>query len=137
MSAENIKKNDLISFAREALAVPYREGGRDWSGWDCWGLVVCLFRQVYGLELPAYEDSQELSVSLECARQATEVPAGREHSGDIILFRGEPLHAGVVIRPGEMLHCLEDFGTKVDAYRQAIWRSRLLGIYRHAGLSAR
>ena len=44
----------LEEFQRRAIGVPFLEHGRDYDGWDCWGLVVCAFRDVLGVEVPDY-----------------------------------------------------------------------------------
>lgn len=129
---------ELIDFARRSLEVPYVPAGHGWQGWDCWGLVVCLFETVHGIALPLFGSisESELDLSFECAKYSVEIPLGREQASDVVIFRGDPLHTGVVLHRGAMLHCLENFGTKVDSYRRAIWRQSVIGIYRHAGLSA-
>ena len=45
---------DLEQFAAEVVGipVPFMEQGRDRAGWDCWGVIVCAYREVYGIELP-------------------------------------------------------------------------------------
>ena len=45
---------DLEQFAAEVVGipVPFKEQGRDRAGWDCWGIIVCAYREVYGIELP-------------------------------------------------------------------------------------
>ena len=42
-------------FAAKAMSVPFVPLGRGYSGWDCWGLVMCGYRDVLGIELPTYE----------------------------------------------------------------------------------
>ena len=43
-------------FAEQAIATPFLDGGRSLAGWDCWGLVVCAYRDVLGISLPSYDD---------------------------------------------------------------------------------
>lgn len=37
------------------LSIPYRAGGRDWSGCDCYGLVRLILKEEKGIELPLFE----------------------------------------------------------------------------------
>jgi len=66
---------NLISieeFIDRAMDVPFLEHGRDYNGWDCWGLVVCGQRDVYGVKLPDLSNQysstrrlQELSILID------------------------------------------------------------------------
>lgn len=39
---------------RRAIGVPFVEMGRDFDGWDCWGLVIAAYRDVAGIGIPDY-----------------------------------------------------------------------------------
>ena len=51
MLDQNLKKN-IKKFVAMAYGVPFIDGGRDLSGWDCAGLVINAFRYCLGIELP-------------------------------------------------------------------------------------
>lgn len=36
------------------LRLPYKEGGRDHAGVDCWGLIRLIYRDLLGIDLPAF-----------------------------------------------------------------------------------
>ena len=42
-------------FVERAVCVPFLDKGRGYDGFDCWGLVVCYYRDVLGIELPSYD----------------------------------------------------------------------------------
>ena len=38
------------------LGVPYKNRGRDINGLDCWGLVLCIYKDIFGIDLPDLEN---------------------------------------------------------------------------------
>ena len=110
-----------------------------WSGWDCWGMVVCLFRECYGRDLPAYdgawwEDDGAQDKMDDVAASCREVPLSEAGPGDIVVFR--PLHAGVVIGRGRFVHAALGRGTAVERLSAPVWRDRILSVHRHEALDA-
>jgi cell wall-associated NlpC family hydrolase len=71
----------------------------------------------------------------EQARHWQAVAAGSEQLGDAILLRivGRPIHVGVVIAPGRMLHTEQTTGAVIEGYTGRKWAQRVSGFYRWAG----
>lgn len=128
----------LIDFINLAIGVPFLDQGRDFQGWDCWGLIRRAYSECFGVELPdldrcnvlSYEQGRELFDSLAVAYQ--EIEPGRALSGDVVILRGVPCHAGLVVKPGLMLHVDQKCGTCVELYLSGVWKTRIAGIFRHA-----
>ena len=61
------------------------------------------------------------------------VAAGQERLGDGIMFRmrGEPLHVGMVLALGTMLHVEDGSDTCIEKYDNFRWEKRIVGFYRH------
>jgi cell wall-associated NlpC family hydrolase len=141
---KNIKKMSLEEFAVLAIGVPFHDHGRDFQGWDCWGLVVRAYRECFAVELPDYShisalSSQEAGELFEAQKKFwIEVPAHQERPGNVILLRhgSWPCHVGLVVKAGLMLHVDMDIDTCVEPYNSGAWRHRLIGIYRHAELAS-
>jgi len=131
---------NLLEFTQSAIGTPFKDQGRDAAGWDCWGLVYCLYRQVFGVELPSYlvDVNRRVTVPLMRREQENyqEIPLGQEAPGDMIVLR--PCHVGVVVDRGRMLHAHRGAATCLESYIGVNWRSRIVGIYRdnRAGSSA-
>lgn len=43
-----------LAWVNDYVGVPFVENGRTRDGWDCWGLVLAVYRDRLGLELPDY-----------------------------------------------------------------------------------
>jgi cell wall-associated NlpC family hydrolase len=129
----------LSEFVDKALNVPFVDMGRGFDGWDCWGLVVSFYKDMLGIDLPTgeeysyHKEEEAKGALLEGASLWSRINPGEEQMGDVILLR--PCHAGVVVERGKMLHCTEGINTTIGRYNDAIWCSRIIGIYRNARLN--
>lgn len=45
---------DIDSFVFKSIGVPFVEHGRDYDGWDCWGLCIRAYKDVLGVNLPDF-----------------------------------------------------------------------------------
>ncbi len=134
MTGQSRATMDWPEFLAKAISA-FVEHGRDYSGWDCWGLVVCGYRDVLEIELPGYEDwygrTNDAEALLKAFRHGREFrgrECGRETGAiAVILRRRDPIHVGVVIGE-DILHCEPGIGTvlepiaglKVESY----WRPK-------------
>lgn len=121
------------------IGIPYRAEGRDRAGCDCWGLVVLIYREQLGIELPShtgYGDplSAAAAATVAVGRQAW-LPVDTPQPFDLVLFNvnGQPHHIGLVIRPGWMLHTAAGKDSCIENYLRPYWRARIEGFYRHVG----
>ena len=123
-------------FVERAVCVPFADKGRGYDGWDCWGLVVCYYRDVLGIALPSYDDYDTVRNHKALVRLFTsnapewrKVPDAIDGRVALILRSGLPLHAGVAICQGSrILHCEQRVGT----IHEPVVRFRVEGYYRHA-----
>ncbi len=133
----------LEDFADRAvrLAVPFVRRGRDWDGWDCWGLIWRAHREALGVALPSYSaryDSTDDWAALDALIRAEISRYERldaPRPGAVVLMRigGRFAHVGLVTRPGLMLHVLRGARTCREAYDGPVWAKRLDGFYAAAG----
>lgn len=110
-------------FQRKAIGVPFLEGGRDYSAWDCWGLCISGHRDVLGIDVPDHKYASPFNY-----RQIAKLLDKRNtaHWNKIepapmaiamIYRRGAVIHAGLVAPGRKILHvekgvatCLEPIG---------------------------
>lgn len=122
------------------IDIPFKELGRDLSGWDCWGCLRYIYQEQFGIPLPSYLGSYETTEDREdIAKQMmegikddwTQVPIS--NIGDGILFRiqGDPTHVAIAIGMNEMIHTYRGVDTCIENFMMTKWRFRLLGFYRH------
>lgn len=123
----------------EYMAIPFAPNGRSREGIDCWGLVVMLYADKYGIELPSYENvdgknGEEVaaSVSTECLSAWTEIPADQRQEGDVVVLRmlGFPWHVGVMLDRSTFVHAYYHTGVSVERITAIHWRSRIIGYFR-------
>lgn len=125
-------------WAAKYIEIPFVPRGHDFSGCNCWGLVSLVYRQEYGIKLDTYLDI--LSTDRPAIRQAM----NSDHSedwckvtgpriGDVIWLRieGMPFHTGIVVDRYTMMHTMEGVGVAIERYDSILWKSKVLGFFRH------
>lgn len=134
-------------WAGQYVGIPYKSGGRARDGCDCWGLVALVLGERFGVcvadyDGPLFEGRHTAEAVAEAAESfaARFIEVGRnggEQPGDGVLLRmlGVPLHIGVVVAPGLMLHVEDKCDSVIENYRSLHWRSRVLNFYRAEALA--
>ena len=131
------------AWTNDYIRIPFLDRGRTRAGADCWGLICILFSEMLNIELPRldqYENTKdEYRPMMDAIVRAErigwlDIPAGEEKPFDVIVLKlaGLPVHVGVVVRPGVMIHCLRGAGTVVEDYRSRKWKNQVEGFCRHA-----
>lgn len=127
------------------IGVPYKLRGRTREEADCWGICWLVLEEVFGIKAPLLEglvwdgsstaaDRAETGrvVIMRSQEYCDPVPVGEERAGDIVALSiaGNPLHMGLVVAPGLMLHSAEDADSALERYDGMVWRKRVTGFYR-------
>ena len=126
------------------IGIPYTRFGRDRNGADCWGILCLVLNEVFGKDVPTYT-----GLGLRGIRERREasdffmstiglwrpVRAGQQEPGDGILIRvlGVPVHVGIWVAPGLMLHSDEGHDSCLESYSSPKWSARIEGFYRYVG----
>lgn len=136
------------------VGIPFVEHGRDRAGCDCWGLVRLVWKEQAGLDVPCHgtvygatRDGRPIADAIRAGLAGEEewepVPAGDERPFDAVLMKGfwwdeeaearkvSPIHVGLVLAPGTLLHIEHGTGAVLVDYRadRTISR-RVVGFWR-------
>ena len=136
--------SDLPAWTADYVGLPCKDGGRDRQGLDCYGLLRLVINDRFAGAVPEYEgiayrsgaDKDRLAALMdERVRLWMPIRVGEEQPGDGILLRvmGRPIHVGVVVAKGWMLHVEKDCDSVLERFSaDSRWERRVLGFYRHA-----
>lgn len=134
----------IQEFANKAIrqGVRFKQHGNDFDGWDCWGLIVVAYKEIFDVELPHYNEEYNtikdknrlFELFHKGAREMfVEIEKERIEPGDvaILLLEGVPIHIGLLIDKNRILHI--EFG--IDTCIQPLKEFRVEGFYRYAEFS--
>lgn len=124
---------DWPNFINKAIMVPFLEKGRDYSGWDCFGLVYRGYRDVLGKDLPSYVETYESTTDLMVL--VREFRKGRDLKWEqcepkvgavaLIFRKSLAVHVGLVMPFQLILHCSE----RVNTVQESKSEMRIEGYY--------
>jgi len=127
------------------IGIPFSWSGYSRDGVSCWGLVVLIYKELFGIRLERHD---ELVGRVSKGHDAgwsnwgqglryEEVPLGEEVTGDILHMKGmsgnrlNDLHVGVVVTPGIVIHAESGAGVVSSNYHQdQRYKNRVIGAYR-------
>lgn len=134
---------ELQTFIDRSRSVPFKEKGRDFDGWDCWGLVKFGLKLVYDYQAPDsqdYKTVQQVEQTWELFQRGMTYfdKVEQPRTGDVVTFRvlgkrGRYPHAGLMLDGRNFLHI--DAGmvsARVDSVTGFEWRNSLVGYYRRS-----
>ena len=124
------------------IGIPYKWRGTDYDGCDCHGLVVLVYRDLFGVELIDYknlgtEKGHQTKAFLGNVEEEW-VPISLQDAKpyDCMLLRNKtkrfPDHCGIILDRYRFLHNLEGVGSRIE--RISTWRDRIYRVYRHKAL---
>ena len=131
----------ILAEALSWVGTPYRhQGSRKGVGCDCLGLVLGVWRAVYGAapELPGayapdWAEAGEQDLFLDAMRRhCREKPLDAMSPGDLLLFRWRPhlpaKHAGILVEQNRFIHAYQGNAVTVSALVPQ-WRKRVAGVF--------
>lgn len=129
-----------MSAIEKYLGIPYKSKGRDFSGCDCWGLVVLFYKNEFNVDLPSYdrwyvdvENLEVLDYTVTNNRATLYEEVKEPKYGDIVLFRikGYVVHCGIVLNNNMFLHNFYGTNSCIESITSFKWNKRIDGFYRY------
>ncbi len=140
-SAEDSVASAVVSEALSWVGTPYRhQGSRKGVGCDCLGLLLGVWRALYGAEperpgpyAPDWAEAGGEDRFLDAARRHCQAkPLAELRAGDLVLFRWRPhlpaKHAGIMVGPERFVHAYQGSAVVVSALVPQ-WRKRIAGVF--------
>jgi len=133
---------NLDEFILKALCVKFKDKGRDYLGWDCYGLLVKVYQDVLYIELPSFKDNYVDAGDTKASRRVINDLVVHQKRNwlkikdpqvfDVVLFRfGEAqTHVGLVIDKDRFLHCEKKINMVIERLDCMKWKKRIEGFYR-------
>jgi hypothetical protein len=125
-------------WSNKYINIPFKDGGRDISGCDCWGLVRLVYQQEFSIDLPSFSgeydvnDPKLLHDKIAQHKEGWETLAEPE-PGCIVLFRmfGSESHIGVAVSSTQFLHAREKYASAIENFSSTEWKNRIVGYYKY------
>jgi len=120
------------------IGIPFSDGGNTRESCDCWRLIVMVYREKLGIELPDFLEIY-LDGSLDALKRAIRhiketkkswKPVDKPIPFDVILLRD--CHCGLVIGRRTMLHIMENINSTIEEFTSLQWKDKIEGFYRYA-----
>ena len=132
----------MEAWAREYVGIPFRVGGRDRGGCDCWGLVRLVIGERRGVWLPSlgaeYEtinDRERIEALVGTTKPlvaAERLPGPEPFAVVVLRILGRPVHVGLVLDREHFIHVWSRRAACVERFASPEWARRIEGFYRVA-----
>lgn len=125
-------------WSNQYIGIPYKAGGRDHSGLDCWGLARLVYQEQYKINLPSFSaeytenDTTRMSELIAQYREGW-TQKDMPEEGDLVLLRllGSESHIGVVVSPTKFLHIRENSDSCIESLESSAWSKRIIGYFKY------
>ena len=128
-------------WAARFIGIPFADQGHDFTGCNCWGLVHLVLKHRAGVDVPTYGEVSASDIVRANALFETEAISGPWIEAgeplrvfDVVLLRGNPLHAGIVIAENLLLHVWRSPSSAAMRLDHPLIRSKRIACYRHMDL---
>ena len=120
------------------IGLPFKGGGREVDGLDCWGLARLYYRNELGIDLPSFDSVYHIDDNLRIQELISQYREGWDrvetpNPGDLVVFNvlGEAVHLGIVLDGNQFLHIREDRDSVIESLSGVKWNRRIEGYYRY------
>jgi len=130
-------------WVNDYIGIPFGKNGNTREGLDCWRLVVMIYKERLGIDLPDFSGIY-VDGSLTSLKKVTRIiregkkewkKVDKPISYDVVLIRtGNMLyHSGIVVDKKRMLHVMEGIDTTIEEFTSLQWQNKVEGFYRYNG----
>jgi len=125
----------------DLIGTPYKHNGRDTKGFDCWGLVLYIYKEFLSIELPDYKDynpdwykknGDVLKTKLQQFSSLWKsIPLKKLKKYDILIFNHGSCvnnHSGVYTGNDRFIHTYEKTPVLISKLTHKYWKTRLKDI---------
>ncbi len=122
---------DQVKLIRSCLGVPYVSGGKDLTGFDCWGLLQYFYSYSHGLDLPDFpevsrDNVRELTRTIGAGAEAWQRVEKPQHLDAVTMSQNSaPHHVGIYIEDGGQQYILH--AHKTSSCLQTMRNIQVLG----------
>lgn len=117
----------------------YHKNQRDFNFCDCYGICYLYNKEVLKKEIPIYlnekiySDEDIDATYKEKSREWVRIKKGKESEGDVVSLKikNYPIHVGVVVDKGIMLHIMENEHAKFESYESFKWKNKVDSFWRY------
>lgn len=128
-----------VPYASDAKPATLEEAKR--IGANCWALVGLVLKHQFATPIDDYDgalyhgrrDARAVGEAANAfAARWRIIEAGCEQAGDVVRMRmgGAPIHVGIIVAPGHMLHVEEESESACERYRGFHWKDRIVAFHR-------
>lgn len=125
--APRAERSEALLQALLAIGIDYSRGGRSpATGFDCSGLVAYVFREAWGIRLPATTAAQ--------SRAGVPVSLAELQAGDLLFYdtlQRPYSHVGIYLGEGRFVHAPKSGAqVRIESLQSAYWTARFNGARR-------
>ncbi len=124
----------------DLLGVPFKRGGRGPDAYDCYGLVMEIYRRRRQIELPDFVTPlSQGRIATVMRENAWRWKAVEPRPEVLVFFRIDGLasHVGYALENDRFIHVWEQSGgVVIERLRIGDWKNRIVGFYDYVGETA-
>lgn len=124
-------------WSNKYIGIPYKSGGRDREGIDCWGLARLVYKEEYSIDLPSFSSYAENDTD-RINELITQYKEGWTETKEIVpgtlvllRIRGSNTHIGIAISSTQFLHAREGQDSSIESFSNSHWNKRISGYFKY------